>query len=827
VTDLTYEEMFKKATGFDPYPYQLNLASSSIDELSRIINIPTGMGKTLAIVMYWIYYRRLQSDKDNRRNIPRRLIYCLPMRVLVEQVAENIVKWLDNLGLLAGKLDNNCYTPDFRDQEKIAVIVLMGGEPRTKWDIYPEMDMIIIGTQDMLLSREINRGYSMSIYRWPIHFGLFNNDALWVMDEIQLMGSGFFTSMQMEAFRKIYGNYGIVRTIWMSATAHENMFNTVDFSLQDRQRDFLNITEKDRQDERVKKLLESGWEVSKIEVDVKRRYRDIALNVIENHRNGTASILIMNTVEGAQKTFMEIEKEVKKRMENGEIEILLLHSLFRPPERAKIVDKIIHSNGRNKIIVSTQVIEAGVDISSHNLFTEVAPWSSLVQRFGRCNRNGEFDDAKIFWIDYGNKLSPYINETEQERIAKLIAPYEEKEIKNSIDKLNSMTGTKQNRLAITENMSISLGNRFNIIRRKDIDELFDYTSEMFGNRVNVSGFIRDNKDEHVYVFWRDFSENYVKEPLPDEGELCPAHISDVKEMLISTTKGKKVKEPSLLTFDEYSGQWKKLTDPKDVYPGMTIMMHISGGHYDEKYGWTDIVKSTVKPVVKPNNGFRNAGYDENILSENKQWKTITEHTQEVSDKVERIAKEIGLNDSIISDLKQAAIWHDYGKAHPAFQSKISKVGMPDALYAKAPNERWVSNGNNSRKYFRHELVSGLAALSHCKGGNRNLVAYLAASHHGKVRISIRSLPDEVIPDDLEKKFARGVWDGDYIPPVILGDNYQVPAYKIDLSPMIMGDGSWVSMSLSLCNPDNGIGIFRLSFLEALLRAADERISGGY
>jgi hypothetical protein len=54
----------------------------------------------------------------------------------------------------------------------------------------------------MLLSRALNRGYGMSRYRWPMHFGLLNNDCLWVFDEIQLMGSGLATPAQLEAFRK-------------------------------------------------------------------------------------------------------------------------------------------------------------------------------------------------------------------------------------------------------------------------------------------------------------------------------------------------------------------------------------------------------------------------------------------------------------------------------------------------------------------------------------------------------------------------------------------------------------------------------------------------
>ena len=49
------------------------------------------------------------------------------------------------------------------------------------------------------------------------------------------------------------------------------------------------------------------------------------------------------------------------------------------------------------ICVSTQVIEAGVDISAHHLFTELAPWPSMLQRLGRLNRKGDDQDAQA-WV---------------------------------------------------------------------------------------------------------------------------------------------------------------------------------------------------------------------------------------------------------------------------------------------------------------------------------------------------------------------------------------------------------------------------------------------
>ena len=75
----------------------------------------------------------------------------------------------------------------------------MGGEEPDDWDRHPEADVILVGTQDLPLSRALNRGYAMSRYRWPLEFGLLNNDCLWVFDEVQLMGDALATSTQLQA----------------------------------------------------------------------------------------------------------------------------------------------------------------------------------------------------------------------------------------------------------------------------------------------------------------------------------------------------------------------------------------------------------------------------------------------------------------------------------------------------------------------------------------------------------------------------------------------------------------------------------------------------
>src|SRR5229473_420809 len=170
-----FDEVFKRATQRDNcYPFQRRFAEAA--EFYGLVKIPTGLGKTAMAVLGWLWRRRFAGESE-RKVTPRRLIYCLPMRVLVEQTRDAVQSWLSNLSI-----------------HDVHISVLMGGEETDDWDLHPECDAILIGTQDMLLSRALNRGYGMSRYRWPMHYALLNNDCLWVLDEVQLMGTGLATT---------------------------------------------------------------------------------------------------------------------------------------------------------------------------------------------------------------------------------------------------------------------------------------------------------------------------------------------------------------------------------------------------------------------------------------------------------------------------------------------------------------------------------------------------------------------------------------------------------------------------------------------------------
>jgi len=109
------------------------------------------------------------------------------------------------------------------------VLELMGGSEDNNYTLSPDQNAICVGTQDVLLSRALNRGYARKPFRWPLDFGLLNNDCLWVFDEVQLLGDGLATSGQLTAFREKFRAFGQNEAVWISATLDRRWLDTVNF----------------------------------------------------------------------------------------------------------------------------------------------------------------------------------------------------------------------------------------------------------------------------------------------------------------------------------------------------------------------------------------------------------------------------------------------------------------------------------------------------------------------------------------------------------------------------------------------------------------------
>ena len=381
MSESEFKEWFARIAGdsnFEPHPWQRSLASACAPR-SQFIRVPTGMGKTLGVFAAWSWHRLARADE----RWPRRLVWCLPMRVLVEQTEAVVRQALANLDRL--------WTPGSDHRDKVGVHLLMGGsDAGGDWNLYPEECAVLIGTQDMLLSRALNRGYAAGRARWPLEFGLVSHDTLWVMDEVQLMDVGLATSAQLQAYHDEDAPKGFRPRLswWMSATLQPTWLESVDTTpyMEQWSETPCSVQPADRL---------SGLGAIKKSVAVESipaaDNDAFAACVLRQHEMladatpfGRITLVVCNTVERACATYDRLHQLAPAQA------LELVHSRFRPAERELWRERFLSREtcraGADRIVIATQVVEAGVDISAGCVVTELAPWPSLVQRFGRCAR---------------------------------------------------------------------------------------------------------------------------------------------------------------------------------------------------------------------------------------------------------------------------------------------------------------------------------------------------------------------------------------------------------------------------------------------------------
>lgn len=816
---MQYAEFFEVVTGYRPYPYQSELAHA---DWPRVLDIPTGMGKTGAVVVAWLW-RRLRDDAATGR----RLVYCLPMRVLVNQVCADAEEWCRRA------------RPAFEQSGKAGptVHLLMGGDVDMSWDTRPESDAILVGTQDMLLSRVLNRGYAMSRYRWPLHFALLNSDCFWVFDETQIMGVAVETSAQLQGLRAALGTHGPVHSLWMSATMGEKQLDTVDHPRPATGWHPHTLGDADQAHASVRQRVQARKRIARLDQIVlskatqKGLATSLATAVTDAHRErGGLTLVVVNRVARAQELYRAL-----LRAGMAEDRLALVHSRFRSPDRARQEQFLARDRTDARIVVATQAVEAGVDVSARTLFTELAPWPSLVQRMGRCNRHGELDDAAVYWID-----------VESDGKDGLALPYDVEALDQARDLLGQLArkggdaGPATLRQLAYEPPSIVRP----VVRRRDVLDLFDTTPDLCGSDVDVSRYVRDSEDVDCQVFWRTLDTGPGSElTAARPEELCRISMAAASDFLGKLRKKREQADAKLKqrlrawAWDGLASAWVTVDRAR---PGQILLMDTLAGGYDPALGWTGEVmpRTAVPEMTTPAHEQRPAeamaGDPDTATGV---WVPLTKHLGHVELEAGRLAEGLGLA-AWREALAVAGRWHDVGKAHDAFQQRLLAPGKTDPRYAPPSEELWAKSNHSQivpseRPYFRHELASALAWLQTAESQGRSddpearrhvdLIAYLVAAHHGKVRVSIRSLPGEAQPGDPECLFARGVWHGDRLPVVNLPIGEVVGPLALDLSCMQLGPESWLERMLAL-RDDQSLGPFRLAFLESMVRIADWRAS---
>ena len=787
---VSIEELYVEATGFKPYGFQRRVAAEGLPEL---LQVPTGCGKTEAVGLGWLYRRRLHPDAHVRAATPHWLVVALPMRTLVEQTVDRFESWLRCLGM----------------DGDIALHKVQGGAgwSDNDWRLSPDRDAVFVGTIDMLLSRALNRGYADRRWHWPMAFGGFNNGTHWVFDEIQLMDVATPNTRQLQSFRDSFGTALPTSSTWMSATVDERLLCTVD------RHDIGPRIELDDHDRRgaLSPRLDALRFVSEIDLPTKRPERTLAEELVERHQPDTLTLAVLNTVDRATDTWRALRELAP------DADLVLLHSRYRPADRAARTAAALSPPGpAGKIVLSTQVLEAGIDISATLLFTEAAPWPSIVQRFGRCNRDGARDGAQLLWAMPSK--SP---------------PYEEDDVHASAEALRSLDGKRVSTTRL-QNVDVHTADRITpIVRRRDLIDLFDTTPDLSGNDVDVARFIRERGDRSVQVAWREIADNQPVGASPRRDELCGVPIADLGQWL---RNGNPAWFLDHLTRDR-NQQWSRCT-ARDLRDGVELVLDASKGGYDSEVGWHPSSEDPVDIFTAPDSLSASAGSpdEDNAIADEPAsladaWYPLSAHLVDVERECTTLLEAFGA-DGLSAEMHRAAIvagrLHDIGKASEVWQEAALATVSDDERADLQSGGPFAKTGNRKPlrfdpPFFRHELASALALMSEGASAlgdhqETDLVIYLVASHHGRIRLSIRRPPEELSVND-RGVTTLGIAPGTELPEVDLGD-WTIPETQLTIPT---GHDRYERRALALRDrPD--LGPFRLAFLELVVRCADWRAS---
>ena len=782
--------LYLEATGFEPYDFQRSVAEEGLPELLRV---PTGCGKTEAVGLGWLYRRRFHADAEVRATTPHWLVIALPMRTLVEQTFDRFGGWLEHLSL----------------DGDIGLHMVQGGVSWSDhdWRLAPDRDAVFVGTIDMLLSRALNRGYADRRWHWPMSFGGFNNGAHWVFDEIQLMDVATPNTRQLQSFRDKFGTALPTASTWMSATVDDRLLCTVD---RPDVGSTVELSDPDRQG-LLSRRLDAVRTIDEIELPDQKPERVLAHELVARHQPGTLTLAVFNTVDRASATWGSLNKLAP------DAEVVLLHSRYRPADRkaAHTTAALSPPGPAGKIVVSTQVLEAGIDLSAALLFTEAAPWPSIVQRAGRCNRDGTHDEAQLLWATPPKDL-----------------PYEEADVRASAEALRSLAGTKVTTTGL-QSLDVRTSSRITpVIRRRDLIDLFDTTPDLSGNDVDIARFIRDSSDRTIQVAWREIADNKPLGRSPRRDELCGVPIGDLRNWL------KKNRAWCLDHLSRDRNQpWTRCTG-RDLRDGVEVVLDASKGGYDSEIGWNPR-SGPVDVMAPPTSQSAGVGFspgDDIVVGDEPAsladtWYPLVQHLVDVERECTTLLEAFGASD-LSAEMCKAAIvagrLHDIGKASPVWQGAALATVDEEQRASFEARGPFAKTGNHkplrfNPRFFRHELASALALMSEgasALGDHHeiDLVIYLVASHHGRIRLSIRRPPEESGIDDAIVT-TLGVASGDELPEVNLGES-TVPRSHLTIPT---GADRYERRALALRDRAD-LGPFRLAFLEMVVRCADWRAS---
>ena len=455
------------------------------------INAPTGSGKS-SVVDIHLFANALAAVGAAPR-VPRRLCVTVGRRALVDSQATRA----DNiLGCMKKALTDGSGEPDIlrrvaealqsfqtRNDEKESNPFETGhirGELSNR--NLPVTDIsacaIIAATPDMYGSRALFRGYGSTKAARPRETALLTMDTVMVLDEAHMNRQLLHTTQRIAELQKREVNLGVptLQVVETTATPSTEDSDSTTLGVDIEALDSPN-------DEELRKRVNSHKELVLRPIDKwdgkpgNRAVVDAAVDAIKDflaHREASEDSKKAHTVGcivNHVRTAISIkEKLVKDKVLGKEEEVQLLVGRMRPYDLQKLHPDLFTTEGDKsvKVVVATQTLEVGIDVDFADLVTELAPASSLAQRFGRVNRLGHRTDSKVV----------VIRPASGDSVKKDAPPYKAVDLSNAyawLEALNDTENPSVNPAAMVKNPPVQSSPERLLYQRPEWPDLLEFS----------------------------------------------------------------------------------------------------------------------------------------------------------------------------------------------------------------------------------------------------------------------------------------------------------------------------------------------------------------
>jgi len=439
---------FAALTDHGPFGWQARLFERfAAGAVPDACDIPTGLGKT-AVMAIWLAALDLSPTLAPEQRLPRRLVYVVDRRAVVDQATAEAERFADRLGKGEGA-DPAIVAMRARlgldECEELPVSTLRGQHAdNRRWLDDPSKPAIVVGTVDMIGSRLLFQGYNVSRGMRPMHAAFLGSDALVVLDEAHLVPP--FQAL-VEQVRRLADEdrerapapAPALRLMTLSATGRGTAAQVFTLEAEDEAEDPV---VRQRLDAPKRLLVEA-------EVADGKLAEALAARAFERSEGGRRVVVFCNSRAVAQKVHADLAGRLKTFLKERfgkdapaverclqmmvgarrvrEREVLAKSDAFKrfSPKTAK--DAAARAEGLPAFLVATSAGEVGVDLDAEHMVADLVSWERMVQRLGRVNRLGAFGEGAlvdIFPATTGKDKEAELAIEKDEKLATFRAPFE-------------------------------------------------------------------------------------------------------------------------------------------------------------------------------------------------------------------------------------------------------------------------------------------------------------------------------------------------------------------------------------------------------------------